>query len=400
MSIKNMAYNLLIFLIRFLNTLIPKKESIVIASADGFRGNAKAFVEYVTNKYNYNISFVAVNDRSEKSYKLYGLPYIKVYSWRFWYMVFTSRWLISTHYELGRFKAFKHQYYINLWHGPMVKKVGNMWSADEGRKIAGVADRADVIACPSEFYRGIMALCFNIPFWKVTITGSPRNDWLHDSVRANRTLRQVLSNNFSKTILYCPTYRNYKNEKSMRSYSQEKENLMIDSSWSYDKFKMKYLTPEFKNFLEDNNLLFVVKLHPFEEAQLTDKELSGSGRIKYLTGNMLDKKKIDLYEILAGFDLLITDYSSIYIDYLITQKPVIFMIDDLDEYNSKRGFVLDMYEELTPGPKVYSSPDLIKEIILCLSDNPYFKVERKKVNTLLNNAIPPYSQNIINLMQK
>ena len=83
-----------------------------------------------------------------------------------------------------------------------------------------------------------------------------------------------------------------------------------------------------------------------------------------------------------------------------TKETIIFMVDDLGEYNSNRGFVLDMYEELTPGPKVCKNTDLVKEIGLCLSNNSYYEAERVKANKLLNSAPAPYSRNIIKLMQK
>ena len=262
-----------------------------------------------------------------------------------------------------------------------------MLSAAEGARIKGVCDVADITTCSSEFQAGIFALCFNAPMWKMSITGSPRNDWLHDIEKSKNRLRTVLNRDFLKAILYCPTHR-----------KAEGENTIQESLWCYENFKKKYLTKEFTNFLEAKDMLFVVKLHPFEEVQLSEVESDDSNRIIYITGNQLDEKKIDLYEILASFDLLITDYSSLYVDFLVTNKPIIFMTDDLDEYNSNRGFILNMYEELTPGPNVCHSPDLLKEIELCLSDKSYYKNERTHANKLLNSAIPPYSRNIIKLM--
>ena len=223
----------------------------------------------------------------------------------------------------------------------------------------------------------------------MAITGSPRNDWLHNIEKSKERLRMVLNRSFSKTILYCPTHR-----------KAEGKNMKQESLWCYDDFKKKYLTKEFSDFLETKDMLFLVKLHPFEEAQLSEAARDGSDRIVYITGNQLDEKKIDLYEVLSGFDLLITDYSSLYIDFLLTGKPIIFMTDDLNEYESTRGFVLNMYEELTPGPKVCHSTDLQKEIELYLSNDLYYKDDRTKANKLLNSATPSYSQNIINLMQK
>ena len=55
------------------------------------------------------------------------------------------------------------------------------------------------------------------------------------------------------------------------------------------------------------------------------------------------------YDFLNVVDVLITDYSSIYFDYLLLNRPIIFHMPDLEEYQKKRGFILDPLDEWTPG---------------------------------------------------
>ena len=57
---------------------------------------------------------------------------------------------------------------------------------------------------------------------------------------------------------------------------------------------------------------------------------------------------IDANELLSVADIVITDYSSIYFDYLVANKPILFYIPDFDEYSQKRGIYFKI-EEL-PGP--------------------------------------------------
>ena len=54
--------------------------------------------------------------------------------------------------------------------------------------------------------------------------------------------------------------------------------------------------------------------------------------------------------VLGIFDLLVTDYSSIYIDYLLTEKPIVFLPYDKEQYLEGRGMNFG-YDEVTPGPK-------------------------------------------------
>ncbi len=54
-----------------------------------------------------------------------------------------------------------------------------------------------------------------------------------------------------------------------------------------------------------------------------------------LEDNYLRDKRLDLYEVVNAADLLITDYSSIYFDYLLLDRPIIFTPLDLEEYRKK-----------------------------------------------------------------
>ena len=80
---------------------------------------------------------------------------------------------------------------------------------------------------------------------------------------------------------------------------------------------------------------------------------------------------------------MITDYSSVYFDFLLLDRPIIFIPFDIKEY-SKRGFALEPYDFWTPGPKVYSLNELIKELKVFINNPEYYNKERKTVNHLVN----------------
>ncbi len=69
----------------------------------------------------------------------------------------------------------------------------------------------------------------------------------------------------------------------------------------------------------------------------------------------------DINDLYIASDLLITDYSSVFFDYSILERPIIFYMYDLEHYaNEMRGFYLSLDE--LPGPIVQTEDDLIKEI--------------------------------------
>ena len=94
--------------------------------------------------------------------------------------------------------------------------------------------------------------------------------------------------------------------------------------------------------------------------------------------------------MLGMFDLLITDYSSIYIDYLLTDKPLMFLPYDRERYLDGRGMNFE-YDEVTPGPKPETMKDFIREIRSLISGEDSWKSERDRVNLKFNEVREPCS---------
>ena len=79
-----------------------------------------------------------------------------------------------------------------------------------------------------------------------------------------------------------------------------------------------------------------------------------------MTNDDLDKKNIQLYELLAKTDALVTDYSSVYYDYLLTDKPIGLTVDDFKEYIKARGFVYENPQDILKGEYINDTDELIK----------------------------------------
>ena len=67
--------------------------------------------------------------------------------------------------------------------------------------------------------------------------------------------------------------------------------------------------------------------------------------------------------LLSSVDVLITDYSGVFVEFLVTDKPMIFLPYDKDEYEADRGFWFD-YNQVIPGPQVYDFEDFCKICML------------------------------------
>ena len=73
--------------------------------------------------------------------------------------------------------------------------------------------------------------------------------------------------------------------------------------------------------------------------------------------------QLDIYPLLKHTDMMITDYSSIYFDYLLLDKPIIFYPYDFEQYTKDDRNLLFDYESMTPGPHCQDQTSLEKTIL-------------------------------------
>ncbi|MGZ0051797.1 CDP-glycerol glycerophosphotransferase family protein [Brevibacillus gelatini] len=265
----------------------------------------------------------------------------------------------------------KKQVVIELWHGFALKTMGYIDNSEPRKDLIEKAWRnVDYISSYSKAFNEFMEKCFRAGEEKYRIMGAPRNDLLLISP-GRENLSKILERDLSQEciIFYMPTYR-YTPRFNRSDGSRSWDNLFDFTSFDSDKFN---------DFLSENNIRLVVKLHPAEEATVMQKVESNS-RIHVLTNHMLYKHGKDLYEVLNAADLIITDYSSVCYDFLLLDRPLIFTPTDIEQYTETRGFLVDSYDEWTPGPKVMDQSNLQSEIVKSLSDTSYYQAEREAMS--------------------
>jgi CDP-glycerol glycerophosphotransferase (TagB/SpsB family) len=169
------------------------------------------------------------------------------------------------------------------------------------------------------------------------VTGSPRNDRLFAD---DPTRHHLLgTSKHQKIILYAPTYRE---SGVLPSYLPVPD---LDPS-------------DLLRLLEAHDAVLLIRPHYYEwQAAKAMVEDIGSSRIR-----LADESRVpEVNELLPIADVLITDYSSIYFDFLLLDRPIIFSCFDRDDYERERGFMID-YEANTPGAKVRTAGELLAEL--------------------------------------
>ncbi|HPV01404.1 MAG TPA: CDP-glycerol glycerophosphotransferase family protein [Clostridiales bacterium] len=293
----------------------------------------------------------------------------------FYNLIGASNMIVTTH---GCIKSRRDQISAELWHGIPLKTIGDMVNDinDESRKTHNYWwSKADVVTSYSQTYSTLMNACVNIGGHKFVITGAPRNDLLLTS-DGRKKLSELTDIDLTgkKILFFLPTFRT-------TFYGRYDGNKEWDNIFGMKDFDII----EFDKFLEDNNILMVAKLHPNEEYKILNQIEGKVTKNTILIRNSdLEENRTDLYEILNSADVLITDYSSVYFDFLLLDRPMIFTPVDLGSYRELRGLLLEPFDFWTPGPKALDQKTLEREILHCLSGNSHYANERKTIRDIMH----------------
>ena len=269
----------------------------------------------------------------------------------------------------------KKRLIINLWHGVPLKKIALL---DPNLKKAAriyfkkiFSENYTCILTTSHELIPLMARSFAVSEDKIKVWGQPRNDGLFQKNDCHEILGQLFPDlpEYTKTVLYAPTFRDYGQVQL----------------FPFKDFDQKQL----EAFLDEKNMLLFIRTHVAEQGSAAPYL---GKRIRFLGNEQAE----DVTGILNIFDCLITDYSSIYIDYLLTDKPMIFLPYDRQQYLDGRGMNFD-YDDVTPGPK----PETFNDFLDALSPKEdFWKSERTRVNRLFNEIQHPCAADICNKVLK
>ncbi|MDN8599605.1 CDP-glycerol glycerophosphotransferase family protein [Citrobacter sp. S2-9] len=263
-------------------------------------------------------------------------------------------WICST-IETPLTSVFKKKNRIvyHLGHGVPLKNIGMAENKIPLLKRINRYSKLRVfthVTCYSDFFQDVLYRAFNknnkISYMKL---GQPRNDSIlwggeREKKIIERLCLDVVSESqfiSAKKILYCPTWRNYATTRFFPFHDFDASTL--------------------NDYLEKNNVFIFTREHPYYKFHLP-AGIEHVRRIIPLNSNILS----DITPHLSFFDLLLTDYSSIFIDFLVTGKSVIFIPYDLECYDNMVGFSKP-YSQIAVGNYVNSFSDFLT----CISDNSF-----------------------------
>lgn len=338
------------FFLRLLQIVITKvynktNPHIIIGSSAGtnINGNSKAlFVYMYTNETSLKAYFIS---RNKKEYRRLKSEYpnhaFYAYSFSALSKVITCRAFVITHgpYDVTPFKCTNTgRPLINVWHGFPIKKLGtDSHFLTEKQKSKVLGDFEGLVVMSDEEAE-IMSKCYHTKPENMWVTGYPRNDFSY--ISNEKIIDSIPYIKGKKVLMYAPTFRD-----------SGKTRLFPFDDFDADKMI---------DFLVKNNSILLLRIHKNE---LIEHNLEENEWIRICDGNVVQ----EINELMSEIDLLITDYSSSYIDRLLIDKPTLFIPYDLEWFAQYRGLNFD-YNEVTPGAKTDTFDSFLREIKNYLDD--------------------------------
>lgn len=333
----------------FIEKLVPKNKSIALffLTEKNYFDNSKYLFEYMRLKNDFNSILFTPHKALYKQLQE-KFPGEVVYAWSFkGFILFlrSKHVIISYGISAAAFAPYylhtKCKNIIYLGHGTPMKKMGlqtAVWRKyGKQKQIQGYS----YMVGSSPLEQIIHAAGFNMDMNDIWVTGLPRNDYLTDPEHLNTDL--LLKNPFldRKIILYAPTWR----EEGHKTHFFPFEDFNAD---------------QLSKFLEEEDAYILVRGHKEDIKRKSVQKTHDFFSIERVIKADQDRFA-DVYDLLPYVDILVTDYSSLWIDYLLLDRPVVFLPYDLEEYSQYKGFFIN-FDENSPGAKSESQKEFITHL--------------------------------------
>ncbi|MGR5519470.1 CDP-glycerol glycerophosphotransferase family protein [Vibrio sp. PNB22_4_2] len=338
------------FLFNGANYLVPKvKQRTVFCGTPDFDDMLRGLIPHIEHEDVYVLTqsnspppkWVPESMEVINKHSLYGI-----------YLLITSSKVYFTHgiFSFFKLQSQERQKVINLWHGMPIKNIGLL---DKKTKVPSF----HFSIATSELFKEKMANAFGVHENKIIVTGLPRNNLLKLEVEKLSIIDEL--SGYEKFFLWLPTYR--KADVGDKRVDSKSSSLVGSDDFDFEAFDLE---------LKKNRIVVYIKPHPMAIYKKINDDYTN---IKIIDDQWIRDRDSSLYELLSITNGLITDYSSVAIDYMVTGNPIISYCPDFEEYNSSRGFAIEILDLASHFHTVSSQSELMKTICSKTIESKYEK---------------------------
>lgn len=368
-KIKRLVYSVFELLL----AILPIKKYIVFESMPTYADNTKYVFDRLLNDpffSRYKLFWMDYSNTCDIKFKEKNVKVIKivqnsligkiVIGFLKNYIISSAEVIICSNDFIPKFNR-KKQLYVDLAHGEALKNCSNHYN---------LPSYYDSAMCLSPYLAKYDAINFKCDISKMKPLGYPRND---DLFGKKINLKSIFGEKFDKTIYWMPTYRQQAN--TGKSYS----NIAFPIIYTEE------IAKNINSVAQQKNILLIIKPHHAQDlSKIKSLNLSN---IRFIDNKFLKNNKIENYELLRSVDALISDYSSVYYDYLLCDKPIGLCFDDFEEYSQREGFTVDPNYILAGGEKIYNQDDLCGFIERVSSDIDLLKDKRNQIKLVCHSYV-------------
>ncbi|MCT9001440.1 CDP-glycerol glycerophosphotransferase family protein [Microbacterium memoriense] len=304
----------------------------------------------------------------------HGIPHAPKMSLRGFWLTTRARVIVVTHGfgDVNRYAA-TGGIIVQLWHGIPLKRIGldSPVTTESPVPILGgvlrgfyrrTQARIRLLPAASELVRGRLESAFGLPDDRVPVTGEPRVDVLSRGSGAERrdaarlTLATLVgpADPGVRRVLYAPTWRDGAPDPAIPTADQWRKLVEL---------------------LHDTDTILLVRSHPLGAGDYESP--GGSDRVHALGSDIVP----DITPLLAGMDVLVTDYSSLAFDASLVPLPTVFFAPDLAEYAARRGFY-GTYEDVAGTDPARDWESVIAHLRRILTDEQHRTEESQRAARL------------------
>ncbi|WP_347100593.1 glycosyltransferase [Enterococcus gallinarum] len=309
--------------------------------------NPFAIFKYLveSNKYKHYIHVWSLNDWEDNKYvsyysKYHNVKFIKPYSKDYYYYLASAKYLFHNVTLPPFFIKKKEQVYTNTWHGTPLKTLGKEMEGNvtQNYNVQRNFLQTDYLLSPNTFTTDKLINSYDIDgiyTGEVLENGYPRIDSIFNKSDVLESFLEKEGIDLTKEVLlYAPTWRGATGR--------------VQDTFEDLYKRLSYISAQIKS--SDKQLL--VKVHPLMYQFIKNESFDGI---------LFIPDWVDANELLYFVDILITDYSSIFFDFLVTNKPIIFFMYDKEEYQKTRGLYFNLDD--LPGEICVTNEELVSAIL-------------------------------------
>lgn len=293
-----------------------------------------------------------------------------------------ARIIIDCNRHYPRYKTSRRQLNVYLDHGMPLK---DMTKYNHPLDLS-----CDIAISQSEFFVSYMKQQYGLNGNQIIVAGVPRDDQLY---REHNSLFTAFPEyrKFDKIVAWVPTFRKMANGGRLDCNAKQPYGMPVFQN--IDDIELVNKT------LKETNTLLIIKPHPAQDLSFLNR--INSSNIVVLYNDEMLSKGIQTNELLQQTDAMISDYSGIYYDYLILNKPIGLTLDDFDEYKDQKGFVFEKPLDILKGRYIYTVQDFADFINEVKSRIDSSIESRKSVNVIVNKGMGNNSaQRVIEIVQQ